>query len=378
MASEGLQHIDLPDSVRQVIQSRVVRLGRKAQRVLSLAAVIGRDFELNVLCRAAQVSEDMVLEVLDAAAVVALVQEVADTPGAYCLSHALIQHTLYDDLGPTRRARPDRTVAQALEDICGDQPGVRVGELARHWFSTIQPVDLTKAISYSLQAGDAALKALAPANALRYYAQARYLYSQATHPDLVLGIDLAIGMGTAQRQTGDPAFRDTLLDAAHRAADLGDTDRLVAAALANDRGFFSAFGVVDADKVAVLEAALEAMPAGDVRLPLTLANLCQGLTYGNPIERRRALADEAVALAEMSGNDATLVRVLNHVAFPLLVPPLLDTLLERSARSTALAEQRAGRPGSALQGGHRATCYCGLRWRHRGTGPLPWDRRFPG
>ena len=58
----------------------------------------------------------------------------------------------------------------------------------------------------------------------------------ATHPDPMLGIDLRIGLGTAQRQTGDAAFRDTLLDAARRAADLGDTDRLVAAALANNRG----------------------------------------------------------------------------------------------------------------------------------------------
>ena len=67
--------------------------------------------------------------------------------------------------------------------------------------------------------------------------------STSTHesddPDPMLGIDLAIGLGTAQRQTGDAAFRDTLLDAARRAADLGDTERLVAAALANNRGMFS-------------------------------------------------------------------------------------------------------------------------------------------
>ena len=35
----------------------------------------------------------------------------------------------------------------------------------------------------------------------------------------MLGIDLTIGLGTAQRQTGDAAFRDTLLAAARRAAD---------------------------------------------------------------------------------------------------------------------------------------------------------------
>ena len=54
------------------------------------------------------------------------------------------------------------------------------------------------------QAGDAALAALAPADALRYYAQALDLYPQATDPDPVLGLDLAIGLGTAQRQAGDP------------------------------------------------------------------------------------------------------------------------------------------------------------------------------
>ena len=60
---------------------------------------------------------------------------------------------------------------------------------------------------------------------------------------------MAVGLGTAQRQTGDPAFRDTLLDAARRAAELGDTERLVAAALANNRGMFSASGVIDGAKV---------------------------------------------------------------------------------------------------------------------------------
>ena len=154
---------------------------------------------------------------------------------------------------------------------------------------------------------------------------------------------MAIGLGTAQRQTGDPAFRDTLLDAAHRAADLGDTDRLVAAALANDRGIFSAFGVIDDEKVAILEAALEGLRASDAHRPLALANLCEELAWRTQLERRSALADEAIALAEASGDDVTRVRVLNHVTLPLLVPPLLDQSLERTAQSLALAE-RVGDP----------------------------------
>ena len=86
------------------------------------------------------------------------------------------------------------------------------------------------------------LAALAPAEALGYFAQALNLYPQASDPDPALGIDLLIGLGTAQRQTGDPAFRTTLLNASRQADRLGDMERLVAAALANNRGLVSASG----------------------------------------------------------------------------------------------------------------------------------------
>jgi tetratricopeptide (TPR) repeat protein len=194
-----------------------------------------------------------------------------------------------------------------------------VGELARHWTSATQPIDLTKAIGYSRQAGDAALAALAPADALRYYAQAIDLHLQTTDPDPTLGIDLAIGLGIAQRQTGEPAFRDTLLGASRQAADVGDTSRLVAAAVANNRGFVSAAGVVDIDKVEVLEMALDRLSADAPDRSLVLATLCQELQYGAVPDRRRALAEEAAAIARASGDDALLVRVFNHTFNPSLV-----------------------------------------------------------
>jgi tetratricopeptide (TPR) repeat protein len=340
---DSLEQKALPDSVREVIGGRVVRLGQDAERVLSLAAVIGRDFDLDLLTKATKTSEDEVLDILEAATAASLVRELADAPGHYNFAHALIQHTLYEDLSLTRRARAHRQVGEALEALCGDPPGARVGELARHWFSATQPIDLAKVISYSRQAGDAALNSLAPADALHYYAQALNLYPQVTDPDPILGIDLAIGLGIAQRQTGDPAFRDTLLDAARRAADLGDTERLVVAALSNDRGILTAAGAIDADKVEVLELALARLPARHLDRALVLATLCSELAQGSSLERRQALADEAVAIAESSGDDATIVRVLNHIFLPLHVPPLLEQSLARTADAIVRAE-RVGDP----------------------------------
>ena len=54
--------------MREVIGARVLRLGKEAGRVLSVAAVIGRDFDLDLLARATNTDEDDVLDVLDAAA----------------------------------------------------------------------------------------------------------------------------------------------------------------------------------------------------------------------------------------------------------------------------------------------------------------------
>jgi class 3 adenylate cyclase len=343
-AQGSLAQVALPDSVREVVGGRVVRLGESAERALTLAAVIGRDFDLELLSETATSSEEELIDMLDAASRAALVREERDTPGSYHFAHALIQHTLYQDLGPTRRARAHRQVAEALEELCAGRPGTRVGELARHWTNTATPEGLVKAIGYSRQAGDAALDALAPSDALLAYTQALDLVAEAGPRDPVLVIDLAIGLGTAQRQVGQPAFRETLLGAARQAIALGDTPRLVAAALAAHRGLFSNFGAIDRERVAIFEAALAQVPAADPDRALILATYCLEIVVGSTLERRQELADEALAIADATGDDAVIVRVLNNVAYALMSPPMLEQSLLR----TADALERAARVGDPV------------------------------
>ncbi len=355
VAQDSWEDVALPESVREVVGARVGRLGATSARILSVAAVIGRDFDLALLSLATSTSVDGLLDILEKAADAALVREQTDTPGRYVFAHALIQHTLYQDMGPSRRARSHRAIAEALEVLCGDRPGLRVGELAHHWFSATQTVDVSKAVRFSREAGDAALEALAPGDAVRHYGRALDLYSNNEGLDPVLEVDLMIGLGTAQRQTGDPAFRESLLAAARRAADLGDTDRLVAAVLANDRGFYSAVGAIDSDKVAILERATELVSDDTPDRALVLATLCSELAYGSPLDRRRALADEAVAIARMLDDDEVIVRVFNHVHVALQVPSLLDESLERTAEALVRAE-RIGDPVQIFWSAHwRAT-----------------------
>ena len=350
---ENLDVTALPDSVREVIGARVLRLGKEAGRILSVAAVIGRDFDLDLLAASTNSDEDDVLDVLDAAAGVSLVRELADTPGRFNFAHALIQHTLYENLGGTRRARAHRAVAEALEVLCGGHPGARIGELARHWCNATRPIDLTKAITYAGQAGDAALAALSPDEALRYYGQALELCGQADAADATQVLDLTIGRGIAQLATGDPAFRRTLLDAARRAVELDDTERLAAAVLANNRGWASVVGEVDEEKVSMLELALDRLGPDRIERAQVLATICAELLYGDAIERRSALEDEAMEIALASGDDVTIAQVELRLANGLQAPRWQGRLRELVADAVVRAE-RIGDPGlSARVGGYR-------------------------
>lgn len=335
---EDLSDLTLPITIREVIGGRVARLGDTAAQVLTVAAVIGRHFDLELLARASGRREDELLDVLDAAALAALVEETVELPGHYAFLHAAVQHTLYQDMGPTRRARLHKRVAEALEEAATARPGTFTAELAHHWYAATRPVDVAKALHYCRQAGDEALASLAPEQALEYFSKALELLSQASQVDEVIRLDVLIGMGTAQAQAGNPAHREILLRAARMARQMGDTERLVAAMLANPRGTVSPLGVVDQERVAMLEAALDGLRPGHPDRALLAATLCSALSYSADLDRRRALAAEAEMLAREMDNDADATRVLNLLASPLAVPELLEESLSRTSEALRRAE----------------------------------------
>jgi len=220
----GFEPSDLPESVREVVGGRIARLGDESRRVLGAAAVIGRDFDLDLLARVVGLDEDAVLDVLDRAVAAAVVREVAAAAERFTFTHALVQHTLHDDLGGTRRRRLHRRVAEVLEETCGDDPGERVGELATHWLAATAPVEVTKGIHYAQLAGRRAVSQLAPDEAVRWFAQALDLSTSVESTDEEQRCGLLVELGVAQRQAGDGTYRQTLLDAAHLAEQLGEPE----------------------------------------------------------------------------------------------------------------------------------------------------------
>jgi class 3 adenylate cyclase len=334
-----LEELGLPQSVREVIGRRVERLGEDCREVLSCAAIIGRDFDLELLVTVADKSEDDLIDVLDAAVEASLLEERSERTGSFSFAHNLINHTLYDELGVTRRSRLHRRVAEALEELCGDDPDSRVAELARHWSAATSPVDAERALTYSRRAGEQALAELAPDEATQWFAQALELCEKAPDSRHTERCELMIGLGEAQRQAGQPEFRETLLHAGRLAEDLHDADRMARAALANNRGFASAFGIVDKQRVAALERAIEVDPASDEARSARLLSLhAMELQFDPDYERRRALADEALALAREAGDDRHLPYVLRDHFHAVWAADTLETRRRTAEEMTALTE----------------------------------------
>ena len=122
--------IALPESVREVIERRVERLGEDAREALTFAAVIGRSFDLELLGALLDTEEGALLDHLEAAVAASLLAESDERVGQFHFAHALVNQTLYEGLGATRRARMHQRVAQALEQLYGEDPGEHLAELA--------------------------------------------------------------------------------------------------------------------------------------------------------------------------------------------------------------------------------------------------------
>lgn len=336
--------IELPRNVRDVILHRVERLGEDARRTLSMAAIVGREFDVELLGRALEADPDDLAEQLDAAVDAALLHEVPGNGARLGFPHALVEYTLYEELGPARRGRGHRRVAAALEAVHGGSPGAHVAELAYHYGKSAAGEDVAKAVAYAVQAGNRALEQLAPDSAVQWYEQALRLHERAPGASEPERCDLLIKLGEAEAFAGLLSQRETLFEAAELARGLGDPERLVRAAIANDRGtLYSKPGAVDQARVAMLEDALASLPPGESpeRAEL-LARLSNELHFAGEPERPRALSDEALSVARGIDDPDALIRVVAERALAIWSP---DTLSER--RDEAEEAVRAARRTTA-------------------------------
>jgi len=149
--------IEVPESVRLVVGRRLDRLGERARKVLTAAAVIGRTFPLDVLQGISELSEDDVIDAIEEAERAQLVSLGAGRRTVrYAFVHELIRTTLVSGLSLPRRQRLHLRIADAIERSRSFTPEGQASVLAHHLYQAGAAADAERTAAALAFAGRAA------------------------------------------------------------------------------------------------------------------------------------------------------------------------------------------------------------------------------
>jgi DNA-binding SARP family transcriptional activator len=353
-----------PEAIRELVGRRVSRLPQDVIYLLHAAAVAGLEFEASVVAEAAGLTADRRLDAFDRAEESRLLRRVGDeVRDRYGFTHALVREAIYGELLRGRRVRYHHKIAVATEEAHADALDVLVNELAHHYYLGAPLADADKAIHYCRAAGERALRLLAFEDAVGHLSRSLEVAEQHGPQDLRARCDALMALAEAQHRAGDPAQGDANFErAAAIARDLGDAERLAAAALR--AGSVSALGVVAADEgqIRLLEEARSTLPDADshlramvsARLGLVIVHSA-GVAASGLRQRSLDLTSEAIAMARRLDDRSALGYALNARMHALWG---MEPAAERLATGTELGE-------IAADAGDELLALYGHMWRIR-------------
>ena len=298
-SDRSIDDLGLPEGVREVVGQRLDRLGDAANALLTIAALVGRDFTVAVLAEVSGRPPDDVLDVLDEAVQARIIEEIA--LDRFRFSHALVRATLADELGSSRRLRLHRRIAEVFERVDPTNDSA----LAHHWLEAAEAGDPPRAIVYATRAAESAADAGAYDDAVHLYRRALELCEDGDLEQQRR--DLLVDLATTLFLVGAPNALDTTVEAVEAARAADDDRNLVRGATM--LGWNSSNQLGDTQTVEVMMDAL--VRAGE-DMPKERARLLSALTHLLMFEasdRRVAYAEEALDLARAADDPDLFVHV---------------------------------------------------------------------
>jgi predicted ATPase/DNA-binding SARP family transcriptional activator len=277
----------IPATIQNLIESRLLRLSEQARDVLHLAAIIGREFDFELLQQASSLPESDILDATEELQTAHLIRPLQGEKFAF--DHSLTMQVVLQDMSLARRHVLHRRVAEALEAIYRDELDPVSGSIARHFMDGNLPA---RAAAHALRAGKFAANLAAWVEAVAFYQQALEFEAD---PAKRAGIFLE--MGTARLHKGDFAqASDDYRTAVDLAAARRDWSLLEAAHLALNQSFLPQARFAEA-----IALAKELRESGPPELALC-AEFCWGTGLGvesaHPVEAEFHLREAGRLLAE--------------------------------------------------------------------------------
>jgi tetratricopeptide (TPR) repeat protein/predicted Ser/Thr protein kinase len=210
--------LDVPVSVRTMIEKKVGLLSDAQRQMLQYASIEGEVFTSTVLAALLEADELELEERLD---VLGKLHRLIQTDGEeelpdgslatiYRFTHALYQNFIYGQLLSKRRVLLHRRTGETLERVYAGQHGRVAGALAAHFE---RGRDFVKAIAFLIQAGDTALSRYANAEAVSLFSRGRDLVDrlpereQAEHRAVLLRKRALAQMALGRLKEADEDYR---------------------------------------------------------------------------------------------------------------------------------------------------------------------------
>ena len=293
----GDVHWDVPHSIRAVIQRRIASLTEGVRRILTLGAVIGRQFNYGVMDALEEVEAELLLEALDEGVRMGMIEQIERSAADFRFTHHLIQQTLYEDMPAMRRQRAHLRIGEAMETTTLGEPE----ELAYHFMQARSMAPPDKGRRYLTVAGEKARTMAAWEVAADHFSQALSLLTESDPPERAR---LLWRLGEAQGGNGDwEASVASLREAMDLFEEIGDTESLgwIAYAL---RRLYGARGQFN-EASEVVQRGLAAL--GDADSEVRSRLLAQAgfirSAFGEVDEAERLLT-QSMEIAERSGQPA--------------------------------------------------------------------------
>ncbi len=330
----------LPHTLGDIARHRLALISKSCRRILGPAAVIGRDFELQLLAAAVGAQPAAVLVQIAEAASAGVVEEIR--PGQHRFTHALLREALYLDLSPAERAAAHARVAAS---IVGLGPGARaahIDALAHHLHRALPLSDAAAALTAAVEAAESAEAQLAFEQAADRYAEAIEVASRATVPGHSRS-SLLLGLARCQHRAGAAAAWQTCELAAASARDEHDVRALAGAALVMGRLVDPA---IAHSLRKLCQEALDALDGADRVLEARLLGQ-MAIASGSPGDEP-GLADRALEAARNTGDPVARFLALQAKEMELTgQPERAHERLELSEEAVWIAQETKD-PGIAV------------------------------
>ncbi|MGH7820014.1 MAG: ATP-binding protein, partial [Candidatus Binatia bacterium] len=209
----GATGLKIPEEVKESVRRRIRLLSEDARSLLTVAALVGEEFDRTVLVAALEWTEERALSALAEVVAASIVAEHSAAVGRYRFSHALVRETLRGDLGPGRASPLHRRIGDALESIYGSESGDHLPRIADHFFEGITGGDAKRAIDYAVRSARQAAASFAWEEAIRQYERALQALQRSSADD-PRRLQVLLELGDAQWRAGeDTKAKDTCLRA---------------------------------------------------------------------------------------------------------------------------------------------------------------------